>query len=198
MRYSFPIVLILLFMFRNFMKKGDRKQRDADRLFWERESKANSVRKQDIEHLHYITIPENLPAIATDNFRINELLQQFEGMRAKKILNLTGMSNTDIKMKYGAANLPFLSECDDNFTELARITAALGHMLIDCNLTDEAAFFLELGIQWGSDISTNYTDLAAIYKQNSSPQKITNLINEANKLNSLSKDIIIKKLQAIL
>lgn len=198
MRYLFPIVLILLFMFRNFMKKGDRKQRDADRLFWERESKANSVRKQDIEHLHYITIPENLPAIATDNFRINELLQQFEGMRAKKILNLTGMSNTDIKMEYGAANLPFLSECDDNFTELARITAALGHMLIDYNLTDEAVFFLELGMQWGSDISTNYTDLAAIYKQNSSPQKITDLINEANKLNSLSKDIIIKKLQAFL
>ncbi|MDO5402525.1 MAG: hypothetical protein Q4F11_03720 [Eubacteriales bacterium] len=180
------------------MKKSGRKQQEADRLFWERESKANSVRKQDIEHLHYITIPEILPAIATDNCQIKKYLEQLENMRDKKILNLTGLSNTDIKMAYGAANLPFLSEYDDNFTELAKTLAALGHLLIEDGLTYEAVYFLELGIQWGSDISSNYIDLAALYIKNGCPDKINGLLDKAEKLNSLSKNIIIQKLQAMM
>lgn len=195
MRFLFPFILILLIMLRMHLKKGDQMQYNKDRLFWERESKANTVRKKDIEHLHYITIPDNLPPIVTSNSKITDLLQKLETFRSKKILNLTGISNTDLKMEYGPANLSLLSEYDDNFTDLARITATLGHLLMEEGFFTEAQFFLELGIDWKTDITSNYVDLMQLYQRSNQTEQITLLIKQANQLNSLSKNVILKKLQ---
>lgn len=197
MHFLLPFILILLLLFRHKLKAGDRTQRDKDRLFWERESKANAVRKKDIEQLHYITIPSSLPHIDTDNSKINELFAQIEDMRSKRILNLTGMSNTDLKLEYGASNLAPLSEYDNNFTELARLIAALGHSLIEENYISEAVSYLEFGIECGSDVSSNYVDLAKLYIRNGQASKVKELLDKADTLNSLSKNIIIQKLQAL-
>lgn len=197
MRFLFPFILIILLLFRLKLKKGDRSMHDRDRMFWERESEANSVRKQDIEHLHYITIPENLPHIETNHPEIQKLLHQLEVMRPMKILNLTGMSNTDIKMEYGPANLPFLSECDDRFTELARTIASLGHLLMEEGFISQAMYYLEFGISCNTDIISNYVDLATLYHQSGKDEKISALTSQAEALPSLSKDVILQKLQAI-
>lgn len=196
MRFLFPFVLIILFLFRSKIKKGDRSLNDADRIFWERESKSNAVRKKDIELLHYITIPENLPPIVTDNLQIKNYLSALEQLRTKRILNLTGISNTDLKLEYGVTNLPALTEYDDNFTELARTLAGLGHLLIAEDQLKEARFFLELGISYNTDISSNYIDLASLYQASNEDSKVEALLEKAKQLHSLSKNVIIQKLQA--
>ncbi|MFR4338210.1 MAG: hypothetical protein ACLT33_09390 [Lachnospira pectinoschiza] len=54
------------------------------------------------------------------------------GLKDKKILNLP-ISNTELKLSYGAANLTEFTEYDDNFTTLIKAPASLGHALIDNN-----------------------------------------------------------------
>ena len=117
------------------------------------------------------------------------------GLKDKKILNLTGISNTELKLSYGAANL---TEYDDNFTTLIKAIASLGHALIDNNDTADALSFLEYGISIGSDISSNYIDLAIIYAATDRFDDIRKLKEKAGMLKSLSRDNIIEQLNNML
>ena len=108
------------------------------------------------------------------------------GLKDKKILNLTGISNTELKLSYGAANLTELTEYDDNFTTLIKAIASLGHALIDNNDSADALSFLEYGISIGSDISSNYIDLAIIYAATDRFDDIRKLKEKAGMLKSLS------------
>ena len=80
-----------------------------------------------------------------------------QSLKGKKILNLTGISNTDLKLSYD------LTEYDDNFTTLVKAIALIGHNLLEHKDIEDATTFLEYGISIKSDISSNYIDLAIIY-----------------------------------
>ena len=116
------------------------------------------------------------------------------GLKDKKILNLTGISNTELKLSYGVANLTELTEYDDNFTTLIKAIASLGHALIDNNDTADALSFLEYGISIGSDISSNYIDLCNnICFATDRFDDIRKLKEKAGMLKSLSRDNIIEQ-----
>ena len=110
----------------------------------------------------------------------------------------SGISNTELKLSYGAANLTELTEYDDNFTTLIKAIASLGHALIDNNDTADALSFLEYGISIGSDISSNYIDLAIIYAATDRFDDIRKLKEKAGMLKSLSRDNIIEQLNNML
>ena len=173
MHFILPYFIILIIILQFAIKRSSRNHKSRNQQFLERESRANQVRRKDISNLNYISIPDNLPLINSGNETFNQLLSNNSGMmrsyntitglKDKKILNLTGISNTELKLSYGAANLTELTEYDDNFTTLIKAIASLGHALIDNNDTADALSFLEYGISIGSDISSNYIDLAIIY-----------------------------------
>ena len=168
--------------------------------FIEREVKANNVRKQSIEHLEYIHIDEqSIPFInPAPNDRIASLYDTIRDLFPKKIVNLTGLTNTDLKMAYGPANLPALTEYDQNFTALARAVYDLGTELIAAKYIAEATRVLEYGISIGTDISGNYIALANIYVENSQYDNITRLIENAKNIRSMTSGITVNKLQEIL
>ena len=89
--------------------------------FWQRERDANNTRKQDISQLDYVDFSGvTLPFAQFEDTLLKECEQQVLNLKDKKVLNLTGISNTDLKMTYGAANLPLLTQYDQNFTLLVR------------------------------------------------------------------------------
>ena len=57
--YSYRIMFFVIFVLvlAYFRKKGTEAQKQVEASFWEREQKANHVRRQDISGLPYITIP---------------------------------------------------------------------------------------------------------------------------------------------
>lgn len=205
MKFYYPIFgLFLIFVLWQAYerKKSDRKSQEASDSFWQKEADANNVRKQPLDNEHYITIPENL---FIDNLWENhpndetlmELSDTLYSLKDKRILNLTGMTSTDLKLKYGVANLNEVTTYDDNFTLMVKTIALYGEKLMELQNNDAAILVFQFGIDSLTDISSNYKYLAQLYKSNGEIEKIDSLIETANKLDSLMKNSIINTLNDI-
>lgn len=171
-------------------------RRDA---FWDNERAANDVRRQDISQLNYITIPFDLlpfnesatPPVLTYQNNIKEL-------KDRRILNLTGYTNTELKFQYGAANLQDLTEYDENFTKLASNLARWGQALYDSGNLADAKTIFEYGISIHTDVSNNYLTLGRIYLSEDRIDAIYELMEQASDLKTLMKDSIIQHLRELL
>ena len=194
MKLILPYFIILLFVLQFYLKKNSKKTRSDNENFLKRESRANMSRKKDISNLNYITIPDTLPFVDTDVETIKKAQNDLAELKEKKILNLTGMSNTDLKIKYGVANLSVLSEYDENFSKLCRAIVRLSAALKENGFDEQAEAFLEFGIKCGSDVSANYFMLAEYYLEKGNTKGLSRLKTSAQALNSLSKNEIYLKL----
>ncbi len=191
-------LLILCFEIFYHRKKDDKQRAESKKKFWDKEREANSVRKKDITFLNYIEVPlDKLPFIETDDDELNEYQNCIRSLADKRILNLNGISNTDLKLEYGAANLTALGEYDNNYNTLTSIIAKWGARLIALDMRDNAITVLEYGISIGSDVSRGYYLLADEYRKMGRPDDIDRLIDEAEKLNSIMKKPILAKLNEL-
>ena len=188
------ILFLIWFTARMHVQKKKEKNFNAD--FWKREAEANAVRRKPLDQLHYITIPlSGLPLNDSGSEKIRECIRTIRKLSDQRIVNLTGISNTDLKLTYGAPNLPLLSEYDENFTLLISTLQKWASLLYDAGQTAEAQAVLEFAVSAGSDISDSYKLLASIYRDHQEEQKIQDLIRSASELSSPMKDIIVRTLQ---
>ena len=192
------LVLFGCLLFSFCLHRTQRKEEDADREFWDREYRANFTRKKPLDDLNYITIPEHLlsmkPDLMTDE--LAECLSELQDLSDAKIVNLTGYTNTDLKLKYGTANITILSDCDFHYTNLVKLLQKLAELLHD-SLEDALAIeVLEFAVSTGTDISKSYYLLAQLYKETGTAEKISSLIRQAQTLHSMMKDAIVENLQA--
>ena len=192
----FIIIVVTALFFKIFMNRSMRNY-DPEKEFWERERKADQTPKKSVEDLPYIRVdPDALPLDTdSDDPEIREMQDSIRLMADKKILNFTGISNTDLKLEYGAANISFLTNCDMNYLRLVQNIARLSEKYIKNGHVDEAVTLLEYGIEIGTDVSKNYTLLAGIYVSRNEASKITGLLEAARDLNSLTRDGIISNLE---
>lgn len=195
MKFQLPITLIWFIIFVLWLNYKLRKSQRKESSFWDLESQSNSVRKKSIDSLNYIIVSENsLPFFSTSDKNIKELEARVLELSEEKIVNLTGYTNTNLKLEYGAGNLEALSRYDQNFTILARTLYKWGTALDELGLKKEAIQVLEFGIDCRIDIKAHYILLANIYIQEKTPEKIDKLISVAKELKSLSKTPIINGL----
>ncbi len=187
------IVIGLLLVYKK--NRAIRSIQEEKEKFWEREAAANNTRRKDISGLNYITIPvDSLPFVETDNYDINDYQKRLRSLSEQKILNLSGISNTDLKLEYGVANLNLLSEYDENCTRLYTTLANLGFHLSQNGYHKEAVAFLEFGINCGTDVSRNYYVLADEYLAAGDVDAYNRLLENSRKIPSLIKDSIVNEL----
>lgn len=212
MHLLLPYFIIFIVVLQFLLRKNSKKEDERIHQFWEREREANAVRKKDISNLNYIVIPndllpdrnlcdntsENNSNSFIDNAlqipEVNTAYRLFASFHDKKMLNLNNCSNTDIKMEYGAANLTIMSEYDDNFIAMCKAAVKLANALDKNEMLEEAVPYLEFIVKSGTDITAAYSMLANYYTKTNNTQGIENLKSYANLLNSLTKDMILKKL----
>ena len=175
--------------------------------FWKHELSANDVRKQNLDDLVYISFntepfyPLNLldanscTDFLSQNPKVKEILSRFLFLEQQKIVNLTEFTNTDLKYKYGVANLPTLSEFDSNYNELITLLHNYGTIYEKEGYESQALSVLEYAVSIGSDISSTYILCAEIYKRNGKLDKIDWLKKEAEKISTSRKNSIVRKLQ---
>ncbi len=194
----FGWVMIFVVVVSYKRRKADRSRKKTELDFWERENTANATRKQDISNLDYVDFTGvSLPFALFPDGTLKQCEEQVKKLKDEKILNLTGISNTDLKLTYGAANLPSLTQYDQNFTLLVRTLNTWGHRLEELGYAPEAISVLEFAVAAGSDIKATYQLLAKLYQQQGESGKIEGLRKAASGLNSLMKEPILGMLKQI-
>jgi tetratricopeptide (TPR) repeat protein len=176
------------------IRKNNQLQNTVEENFWKREQEANFTRRKDISDLDYLTIPldkipQNLHTEAEDTL---------VALSSCQMLNLTGKTNTDLKLAYGVANLDALSAYDENFTKFVRTVPVYAQELLDAGQPDAAKDLLELAVSYHADASSIYTMLAELYRESGQTQSIQSLVDSAQEIDSLGKDIILEKLKTYL
>ncbi|MCR5619513.1 MAG: hypothetical protein K6F65_05375 [Lachnospiraceae bacterium] len=200
MKYPvFASFIILILVIRHAIRRNRRIGEEAENSFWKREHDANEVRRKPLDDLIYVkpdtsSFPMDIladdPEIADCRRLISELSEQ-------KIVNLTGLTNTDLKLRYGVANLPLLTEYDDRYTLLVQTLQKWADRLWETGHAGEAIPILEEQVRIHADISSVYRKLAKYYRENGTPEKIDDLKKTAETLNSASKASILRYLDEI-
>ena len=185
--------LVIAFTNRRHKKMIEKYEKD----FWDREALATNTRKKSLTNLAYISIPEYLipEHFMPKDAEVLELLETLRYLSTQKIVNLTGYTNTDLKLEYGTANITCLSEYDQNYTLLARTLQRLAEILYQNALIKEARTILEFAVSTGTDVSRSYYLLADIYDAEGEYDKKTALIKKAGSLRSTMKNVIVRTLQ---
>lgn len=169
----------------------------SEKDFWEKERKANNTRKKSLETLDYITIPyEKLPMdILIEDTEIAECHKLLKQLSTQKIVNLTGFTNTELKLKYGTANINSLSDYDQNYTLMVVTLQKWAERLYTSGYIKEARLVLEFSISTSTDVSHSYYLLADIYDANGESEKKLSLIQTAEKVNTSMSRVIVQTLQ---
>lgn len=179
------------------MRGSGRMEQEMWDDFRKKEQEANWTRKQDISNLDYIRLPlDTFPLGRYEDATLREYEDALRDLSAQPICNLNGISNTDLKLRYGVANLSALSQCDTNYSTLLSLLANYGEKLYELSHPEEAKQILEYALSIGTDVGKNYDLLASIYKYEGHPEKIDVLYEYAQKINSIRRNSILRKLDA--
>ena len=214
-----PIFLLFVILFamwiRYEIKKNSQIESENKTSFIERERQANFARKADITNLDYVSVPlASLPFSGSydeveSSYKLpsdidagmkSEILaceKNVIALSQKKILNLNGLSNTDIKMQYGVANLQILIQYDENFSKLSRTLAKWGKLLFDNGELTASEKVLSYSVTCKSDIEDVFITLAKIYHQTGNELGISDLIQSCDCFDELRRENIIHQITSV-
>lgn len=180
-----------------YLFKDKKSKNNPQKDFWEKEQAANSTRRQSLDNLDYITIPvEAFPMeLLPDVSKADDYKQIIRSLSELPVVNFTGLTNTELKLRYGAPNIDLLSSYDQNYTLLVRTLQQWAQLLYDAGHIDEARHMLEFAVSTGTDVSATYRLLCQIYKEQHTPEKIGNLYPVAEVLKSATQKTIVRILQ---
>ena len=194
---SFLTFSIVFFFRLRHIKSIESKAYDE---FWARENKANFTRKKPLDNLDYITIPDELLHMKPENSNeeLDACIRDLNDLSEYKIVNLTGYTNTDLKLEYGTANITILSEYDFHYTNLVSLLQKLAEKLHESGNDALAIMTLEFAVSTNTDVSKSYYLLAQLYSDAHTPEKIFDLMESAQNIRSMQRDIILKRLGELL
>ena len=179
------------------IKKHRRLEEKSMDEFWEKEAAANNTRRKPLDDLDYIQIPlDELPMdILADDPQVKEYHETLTSLSGNPIVNFSGISNTDLKLQYGAPNIAALTLYDQRYTILARTLQNLAAVLYEKGYVTEACTVLEFAISTRTDVSASYRLLITIYKELGQTEKIPDLLPVAQSLTSGLKNSIIRMIE---
>ncbi len=200
MAFPFLTIFMIFIVYLAIRQRSvTRKQNETRESFWERESAANNAPAADLDNITYITIPlGKFPLGKNQDVRIVSIEKELEELSKKRLLNLTGKTNTELKETYGVKNLPAMQAIGEDFDRLTILIKDYGEALIDLGQLSDAIAVLEFGAAVKTDISQNYTMLGDCYQALGQTAKITYLMQQVESQNLVLGPSIIRHLKALL
>lgn len=200
--FLLPSITILIWVLNHNIRKSNKGKKKDVRSYLDREDAANSIRRQDIASLPYVKVPlDTFPLDITLNdekkqLKIAEYRKEILNLSEKPMLNLIGISNTELKEQYGPANLEQLTICDQNYSRYIRTL----HLFAECIYDEypaEAVKLLEYCLSIGTDISGTYDILGKYYLSHQEQEHFDQLYNRIPDKDSIAGKVIIKKLDSL-
>ncbi|MBQ9120535.1 MAG: hypothetical protein IJY09_10880 [Lachnospiraceae bacterium] len=177
----FGCTLIFIVLMRYYSRKQTKINTESANELRLRELEALTARKQDISGLPYMIADNNkLPVLpdASDE-EATERLTKLKQMNGKQLLNLSNISNTDLRLTYGAANFLVLSACDTDYMNYTQELYRLGHRLHETGYPTEALQVLTYALELHTDIGNTYRLLGDIYASHQDQAALSALMQQA-------------------
>ena len=193
-------IVLMGLVINNAIRRSNARSKKAMDEFWERERSSFKAPSRSVSDLEYITFPDDLPLnISTDDPQIKEYQETLVNITKNKVLDLSGISNTDIRMAYGSKNMEELSRADQRYTTLCRILNSLSKAYMKTGHSAEALTLLEFAISCGSDIKESWMLLGQYHMDRDEREEMDKLIERAAGLpeDSHTKRDILKELKEL-
>ena len=128
----FICFIVFLLWLRVKLKQQD-KNETSNKDFWQREHEADFSRNKDISMLEYISVPKEVLPFneQTNDVELIQIQKDISDVMSKKMINLSGMTNTDIKFAYGRGNFEILSFYDQNYLKFLSLLNKWGTYLLN-------------------------------------------------------------------
>ena len=151
------IVLIFVFWLGYELRKSNRKSSSSSEAFWQQEHDAFLTPRKSIEDVAFVTvpaevIPDEILDADTDILReINLLSDRMRSLADCQIADLSGYTNTELRLKYGAPNFTMLSNADNCFSDLTVTVSKLLPLLIEAGMAGSAEKLCRFALSSGLD-----------------------------------------------
>ena len=184
MRLPIPIIFIWFIIFIVYLAfkrtKQTQNQQNANQSFLER------------ERLPFTT--DRLPDSVSSDEKLNIIESELKELSNQKIINLSQYSNTDLKLMYGPANLPALSEYDNNYHRLAALFLDYASRQLELCDTSAAIAALEYAAELRIQSSRIYLLLAELYLKQGTPEKINTIRDTVSSMEEPFRRLVLPKL----
>ncbi|HAZ91578.1 MAG TPA: hypothetical protein DCX21_06350 [Eubacterium sp.] len=190
-----PFVLLFCVALAFAIRTSDNKMQQRHDAFWDREQEANHTRKKSLSDLELIKPDLSILSGLPSDEHIDKLCDSIRDICSNPVANLNYISNTDLKLAYGSANLPYLSECDANYTHLVQKLSELGAYLFEKGYDKEGSDILMYNLSIESDITRDFELLYTYFKDTNRTSDLEKLYLYAGSVNPMKKDIIMNKLK---
>lgn len=176
----FPILTVfLIFLVTTFAYRAnlEKKRREREAQFWAREEEAKTAPNRDLTDISYIKIPlDSFPIGLVDTDEAMLIEDELTSLSALPILNLSDMTNTDIRLAYGADNFDYMKSVGENFDRLEVLLCDYAKLLIENSRHAEAIPVLEFAVKENTTISSSFMLLGECYDETGRPDDIERLI----------------------
>lgn len=197
-----PAIIILGWVIQHNIKKNREPDKESVSSYLKRDADANFARKKDISALPYIQIPFNrLPLdITLKNANMQSKIEEYQKniyeLGEKKMLNLTGISNIELKESYGPANLELLTIYEGNYSRYIRTLSLYAGCIYE-EYPAQAVQICEYCIEIGTDISATYALLGEHYLTHGNRDAFQHLYECIPDSETIAGKMIIQKLDQI-
>ena len=165
--------------------------------FWEREEEALHTPAKDLSQVSYVKVPvDSFPIGECDDDELMLMEEELQELSAKPLLNLNGMTNTDVRITYGTPNFDAVTAMGEDFDRLIVLLCDYAKGLLEHELISEAIVVLEYAVSIGSDVSETYTLLGECYSESGRKDALAGLIETVEQSSMPLKESVIRTLSA--
>lgn len=201
MHTPFPVFTIFFFFclfvfFRIRHLQNRREERDA--AFWAREEEAMHAPNVDLSDVQFLRIPlERFPVGLMDTDEGAMVEEELKQLSAEPILNLNGMTNTDVRLAYGAGNFDHMQKAGENFDRLEVLLCDYAKLLIENGHPADAVPVLEFAVESNATVSSIYTLLGECYDDMGDGERLNTLIATVEGRDMMMKASILDHLRGL-
>ncbi len=177
----------------------ERKRAKRDAAFWQKEADAEKAPAKDLSTVNFIHVPLedfSFGLIKTEEAEMTE--EEISSLAARPILNLNGMTNTDIKLAYGADNFDYMNVVGEHFDRLEVLLCDYAKLLMEKGYYAEAIPVLSFAVSENATISSIYTLLGECYDAVGAQEKLVELIATVEQRDLLMKPGILDHLNGLI
>lgn len=168
--------LVLFFRYRYL----DEKRKNQEQNFFDKEQKARTtvgkINDSDYEVIPISKFPFNL----CEEPSMIEMEEKIKELSNEKLLNLVGISNTDVKLQFGVNHFDEAVVAGEKYDELMGLLVQYAISLEDHGFSKESGDMLEYLVEQDCDIKAAWIALGKYYAANSDFDKLNALYEKVD------------------